>query len=72
MWLISMQEEIESLYKNETWVLVKPPARQRIVGCKWNFNIKEGIPRVEKARYKARLVAKGYSQIPGVDFNDLL
>ena len=70
-WLISMQEEIESLYKNETWVLVKPPARQRIVGCKWIFNIKEGIPGVEKARYKARLVAKGYSQVPGVDFNDI-
>ena len=59
-WLFSMQEEIESLYKNETWVLVKPPARQRIVGCKWIFKIKVGIPGVEKARYKARLVAKGY------------
>ena len=49
---------------------MKPPARQRIVGCKWNFNIKEGIPRVEKARYKARLVAKCYSQVL-VDFNDI-
>ena len=53
-----MQEEIESLYKNKTWVLVKPPARKRIVGCKWIFKIKAGIPGVEKARYKARLVAK--------------
>ena len=26
-WLIFIQEEIESLYKNETWVLVKPPTR---------------------------------------------
>ena len=25
----------------------------------------------EPARYKARLVAKGYSQIPGIDFNDV-
>ena len=70
-WLFSMQEEIESLYKNKTWVLVKPPARKRIVGCKWIFKIKAGIPGVEKARYKARLVAKGYSQVPGVDFNDI-
>ncbi|KAL5781745.1 hypothetical protein ACOSP7_006774 [Xanthoceras sorbifolium] len=27
-------EEIESLHKNDTWLLVKPPAKQRIVGCK--------------------------------------
>ena len=25
----------------------------------------------ESARYKARLVAKGYSQIPGIDYNDV-
>ena len=66
-----MQEEIESLYKNETWVLVKPPTRQRIVGCKWIFKIKKGSHGVEKARYKARLVAKGYSHVLGVDFNDV-
>ena len=69
--MISIQEEIESLYKNETWVLVKPPTRQRIVGCKWIFKIKKGNPGVEKTRYKARLVAKGYNQVPGVDFNDI-
>ena len=34
------------------------------------FKRKEGIPRVEEARYKARLVAKGYSQVPGVDFTN--
>ena len=29
------------------------------------------ISPTEKARYKARLVAKGYSQISGIDFNDV-
>lgn len=30
-----------------------------------------GILGVEDARYKARLVAKGYSQVHGIDFNDI-
>lgn len=29
-----------------------------IVGCKWIFKKKEGIPGVEEPRYKASLVAK--------------
>ena len=32
------------------------------------FKKKEGIPRINNARYKARLVGKGYNQIPGVGF----
>ncbi|GKV31446.1 hypothetical protein SLEP1_g40131 [Rubroshorea leprosula] len=43
-WLAAMIEEIESLHKNQTWKLVKPPKGQRIVGCKWVFMRKEGIP----------------------------
>ncbi|MCQ7691360.1 DDE-type integrase/transposase/recombinase, partial [Salmonella enterica] len=70
-WLIAMNEEIESLHQNRTWDLVKPPSGKKIVGCKWVFKRKEGIPGVEDARYKARLVAKGYSQVHGVDFNDV-
>ena len=56
-WLIAMNEEIESLHRNRTWDLVKPPSGKKIVGCKWVFKRKEGIPGVEDARYKAQLVA---------------
>jgi len=70
-WLIAMNEEIESLHQNKTWILVKPPSDKKVIGCKWVFKKKEGIPGVENARYKARLVAKGYSQVHGVDFNDV-
>ncbi|GLU14178.1 hypothetical protein SLE2022_307630 [Rubroshorea leprosula] len=66
-WLIAMQE-VESLHKNHTWELVKPPPRKKTIGCKWIFKRKECILGVEDARYKARLVAKGYSQVRGVDF----
>ena len=42
----------------------------RIVGCKWVYKKKEGIPEVE-ARFKARLVAKGFSQKEGIDYNEI-
>ncbi|GKV50375.1 hypothetical protein SLEP1_g57082 [Rubroshorea leprosula] len=45
-WLVAVTEEIESLHKNQTWKLVMPPKGQRIVGCKWVFRRKEGIPGV--------------------------
>jgi hypothetical protein len=51
-----MNEEIESLHKNQTWELVKLPKGAKAIGCKWVFKKKEGIPRVEDARFKAHLV----------------
>lgn len=50
---------------------MKPPNGQKIVGCKWIFKKKEGIPGVETAKFKARLVAKGYCQREGIDFNEV-
>nr|CAD1818055.1 unnamed protein product [Ananas comosus var. bracteatus] len=70
-WLLAMEEEMKSLHKNQTWDLVKLPKEKKAVRCKWVYKKKEGTPGVESIRYKARLVAKGYSQIPGVDFNDV-
>ena len=62
---------MESLHRNKTWVLVKPPKDKKIVGCKWVFKRKESSPGDEGVKYKARLVAKGYSPVPGVDFNEV-
>jgi len=70
-WLTAMQDEMESLEKNGTWDLVKLPKDKKPIRCKWIFKRKEAVSPSEPARYKARLVAKGYSQIPGIDFNDV-
>ena len=70
-WMTSMQAEMESLEKNGTWDLVKLPKNKKPVRCKWIYKRKEGLSPSEPARYKARLVAKGYSQIPGIDYNDV-
>lgn len=67
----SMREEIDSLSKNKTWVLIDRPRNQRIVGCKWIYKLKEGVPGLENLRYKARLVAKSFTQREGIDFNEI-
>ena len=69
--MIAMQEEMESLHKNDTWDLVRLPKDEKIIRCKWLFKKKEGTSGVEDARYKENLVAKGYSHVPGVDFTDV-
>jgi hypothetical protein len=59
------------LEKNQTWELVPLPKNKRVVGSKWVFKRKEGIPGVEAPRYKARLVAKGFTQVEGIDYNEI-
>lgn len=59
-WLEATNEEMVSLKKNETWILVPFPEGKKAIGCKWVFKRKTGLDgNIEK--YKMRLVAKGYS-----------
>ena len=70
LWKKAMDEEMDSLDKNEAWNLVQLPARRKAVGSKWLFKKKlnaEG--KVDN--YKSRLVAKGYSQVEGIDFGEI-
>ena len=66
-----MKEEINSLAENKPWLVIDKPGKKKIVGCKWIFKYKEGIPGVEPPRFKARLVAKGFTQIEGIDYNEI-
>jgi hypothetical protein len=70
-WISAMQEEMQSLDKNGTWDVVPLPKQKKAVRCKWIFKRKEGLSPNEPPRFKARLVAKGFSQIPGIDYNDV-
>ncbi|KAL5560861.1 hypothetical protein UlMin_030608 [Ulmus minor] len=70
-WKIAMKAEMDSLIKNQTWTLVEKPTKQKIVGCKWIYKLKEGTDEGKQKKYKARLVATGYTQREGVDYTDV-
>jgi hypothetical protein len=57
--------------KKGTWDVVRLPKHKKVVHCKWIFKRKEGFSPIEPARFKARLVAKGFSQILGIDYNEV-
>jgi len=71
MWKAAMNEEMQSLYKNDTWELTKLPKGKKAIGCKWVFAKKQGSLQEDAVRYKARLVAKGYAQREGIDYNEV-
>ena len=70
LWKKAMDDEMDSLDKNEAWNLVQLPAGRKAVGSKWIFKKKlnaEG--KVQK--YKSCLVEKGYCQVEGIDFGEI-
>ena len=68
-WKHAMNEEYESIIKNDTWELTKLPANKVPIGCKWLYKTKFNADGTID-NYKARLVAKGYSQQEGIDYED--
>ncbi|KAK6158246.1 hypothetical protein DH2020_005560 [Rehmannia glutinosa] len=63
-----MNEEMNSLHVNNTWILVPKPANCSVVDCKWLFKVKN---ECESVRFKARLVAKGFTQKEGIDYTEI-
>ena len=64
-----MQEEMDSLQKNDTYELVKLPESRKALKNKWVFKLKKDGDKPVK--YKAHLVVKGFGQKRGIDFDEI-
>jgi hypothetical protein len=68
-WVDAMNEEIETIERNNTWDFVDLLTGKTSIGVKWvyktKFNEKD---KVEKKN--ARLVAKGFAQQPDIDYGE--
>ena len=68
-WKKAMNDEMDSLIKNETWDLVDKPVHVRILSNRWVFKIKRNAD-FSIDRFKARLVIRGCSQHAGIDYEE--
>ena len=64
-WICAMEEEMQSLMKNQTWELVQLPQGNHVIGIKWIYKVKDD------GRYKARLVAMGFAQRKGKEYDEI-
>ena len=70
VWKDAMNEEYESIMKNDVWDVVPRPKDKSLVTSKWLYKIKhEADGSAEK--FKARFVARGFSQNEGVDYDEI-
>jgi len=64
-WKKACQEELEALHKHKVFELADLPKGHKAIKNHWVFTTKSD------GRKKARLVAKGFSQIEGIDFDQI-
>ena len=68
-WIKAMREEMNSLWKNDTYELIELPKGRKALKNKWLFKLKNDDEKLLK--YKARLVVKGFDQKQGIDFDEI-
>ena len=70
-WVNSKHEKLYQFVWNDVWELVPRPKGVNVIGTKWIFKNKSNEHGMV-IRNKSRLVAQGYTQVKGIDFDDLM
>ncbi|GJW49658.1 ribonuclease H-like domain-containing protein [Tanacetum coccineum] len=65
----AMNNEMDALFRNDTWNIVDLPKDRLAIISKWIFKIKYKSSG-EIDRYKARLVAQGFGQTKEIDYEE--
>src|SRR5258708_24133357 len=64
-WKAACHKELESLRRHNVYELVDPPRGRKIIKNRWVFDQKTD------GHKKAWLVAKGFSQVEGIDYDEI-
>lgn len=67
-WIQGIENELEALKRNNTWIETDLPEGQKSIDTKWVFKIKNDNG---KMIYKARLVARGFKQDEKFDHSEI-
>ncbi|CAM8902329.1 unnamed protein product [Rhodiola kirilowii] len=68
-WKEAINDEMDSIVGNNTWILVDLPPGHKALGNKWIFRKKRKVDgTIDK--FKARLVIQGFRQNYGMDYFD--
>lgn len=70
LWKAAVDRELEAHKTNGTWSFQHLPLGKKAIGCRWVFTVKNTLTSAP-LKYKARLVAQGFSQVPGIDFDEV-